>query len=252
MLCDGVLCTTTHLRRSMLSHPPAAWTPLDGANGLDFARFASIFVSLMIGHPNTITAVQTYFLHPQDPFNMRSSQPLYTLAPDVYASRLAQLLNTVWTAAMGMSAIAEGLDTTNATSDPDIEASVYGRALYANTTGMRYTTEQVLRCHYGWLVASLIATFVMLIAVVATPIIRLRRRGPEFTVSVANIIKDSQFVEVPATGSYLDSQKRTNLLRDVRIQFGDVEPDRDVGYLAVASVGGAREVARARKGRLYD
>jgi len=42
------------------------------------------------------------------------------------------------------------------------------------------------------------------------------------------------------------------VMKRARVKFGDVRPNNDIGYLAIASVDAGDGVVRPRKGRLYD
>lgn len=248
--CTGVTCAASELRRSKMPHPPSTWTFFD-QEGLVWIHFAEIFADLISGHPATATGVQIYFLDPQNPFNATLAQGLYTLDTGTYAIRLAQLFNTVWASIVGMYAIPEGLSVDTATQNETTLEEAYD-ATFANTTGTKTHTIEVIQCHTGWLVTLSVASLAMVVASLAHPLVRFSRRAPDFMLNVSTMMRDSAFVDLPSTGSTLDSAERARLIKHMKVRFGDVRPEDDVGYIAVGSFGAGNHVARARKGRLYD
>jgi len=248
--CAGLACAAQWLRHSMLPHPPRNWTLLD-QQGLVWAHFSEIFVSLIGGHSATATGVQVYFVNPQNPFNATSSQPLRSLPPERFARSLAQLFNTVWAAMMGMNAITDGL--TNYTSSQNATTlEEFFVASTATTAGTQFRSIEVIECHNGWLAALSVASLAMVIASLVHPVIRMLRHAPNLVLNISTMVKDSPYVGLPSTGSTLDSADRARLVKRIKVCLGDVASEDDVGHIAIGSVSGEHRVARVRKGRLYD
>lgn len=197
--CAGLTCAATKIRRSTLPHPPAAYTFLD-EDPFAWDHFSDIFVSLISGHSATATGVQLYFVDPQSPFDFNNEQALYTLPRDTYAMRFAQLLNSVWAAMMGMYAIPDGISTETASQNETILADS-NDASYANVTGTKTASVDVIQCHNGWLAALSVASLVMVVASLATPVFRALKRAPEITLNVSTMVKDNPYVRLPETGS---------------------------------------------------
>ncbi|KAK4539710.1 hypothetical protein LTR36_010421 [Oleoguttula mirabilis] len=248
--CAGLTCAASQLRRSTLPHPPAAWTFFD-AGSFTWGHFASIFVALINGHSATATGVQLYFVDPQSPFDVNFDKALSTLAPQVYATRFAQLLNSVWAATVGMYAIPDGISAETASQDETTLEETYV-AKYANATGTAIRSVEVIQCHNGWLAALSAASLVMVVASLAAPLLRALKHAPDFTLNVSTMVRDNPYVGLPATGSTLTSAERARLAKHMRVRFGDVAAEDEVGHIAVGSVGAGHHVARARKGRLYE
>ena len=248
--CAGLTCTASSMRRSKLPHPPATWTFFD-TEGLTWLHFASVFVDLINGHSATATGVQIYFVDPSSPFNVNVNQALFSLSRETYATRFAQLLNTVWAAMMGMYAIPEGLSTDTASqNETTLDEQFVAR--FANATGTKSRSVQVIECHEGWLVLLSVASLAMVLASLVYPVTRMLSRTPQFLLNVSTMVRDSPHVGIPVTGSTLGSTERARLTKKVRVRFGDVATGDEVGHLAVGSIGMGRHVAKARNGRLYD
>ena len=251
IFCMGSTCRTSKLRRSTLPRPTSAWTLLDGNHCDNWQFFSSMFVDVITGHSATSTPVQIYFVDPGNPFSDKVTQGLHSLDRENYATRFAQLLNTEWAALAGMYSIPDGLNNETGTTNETLLSYQYD-ARTASTIATRHINTEVIECHHGWLVALAIASFAIVIASLAHPIVRSFRRGPDFLLNVSTMTRDNPWVAVPSTGSNLDSSERSRYLKDMRVRFGDVAPQNDVGHLAVSSIGHGFQVAKARKGRLYD
>jgi len=65
-------------------------------------------------------------------------------------------------------------------------------------------------------------------------------------------VRDSPYVDLPSTGSTMTAADRSRLSKQVRVRFGDVATDNEVGHLAIGSPRSGQIVTRSRKGRLYD
>lgn len=253
--CSGTACAAVKIRRSKLDNPARGFTLLDYSNDgpLFFTRFSNIFTGLMAGHPSTATAMQVYILDPENPFGPLSTGQgtvrLSTVDPKLYALRFAQLLNTLWSVMVGMINLPQGIDL----NIPENSTLYLNNPVALKTTGTRSAYIQVIQCHTGWLIALSVASSAMILASLLSPGIRLIRHGPELNLNVSTMIRDNAYVSWPSNGFFLSSAERARLLKDVRVRFGDVAMGDQIGHLAVGSYGdNERQIARARKGRLYD
>ena len=76
-----------------------------------------------------------------------------------------------------------------------------------------------------------------------------------FLSNVSSMTKDISYESLSTGGSHLDGDERIKLLRDYKVMFGDVLPQREVSYLAMAScerLAGGGVVSEARRTRLSD
>ena len=72
---------------------------------------------------------------------------------------------------------------------------------------------------------------------------------PSFSMNVATLTRGNHYFEHPNGGSSLSDRKRSNLLKNARIRFGDVSYQQPVGYLAI---GNEDHVARFQESRYYS
>jgi hypothetical protein len=254
--CRGWDCNVSKIRRSTLPHQPTGYTGLDSCNGYGptpaFTWYAPYFARIITGvHPAEPTALQVYFFNPANPFNISAvySMPaLYRVGSQSFAVSLAQLLNTYWIASVGTEALVLG----HPANFSALSSLALNATRFSYTTATNTVTEEVMVCHWGWLVALLIATFAMFLAAVAKLIIDLQIRIPTLSMNMSIITRSNPYFALPHGGSALSDTKRSRLLRDVKARFGDVAPEDQVGYLVVGDCyedGG--HVLRFQKNRYY-
>jgi hypothetical protein len=253
--CGGWDCNVGKIRQSTLSHQPTWYTGLDSCNGYGalpaFSWYATYFAYIITGtHADEPTALQLYFTNPANPFNISaifSMPPLYRVGSQSFAISLAQLLNTYWIASVGTEALVLGHPANfTALSFPP------NTTQFLNTTATITVNEVVMVCHWGWLIALLIATFAMFLAAVAKLVIDLQIWIPVLSMNVSTIARNNPCFTLPHSGSALSDSKRSRLLRDMKARFGDVVPGDQVGYLMVGDCyedGG--HVLRFQKNRYY-
>lgn len=68
------------------------------------------------------------------------------------------------------------------------------------------------------------------------------------------VMRDSPYVALPSTGSFLEASERARILKDVKIRFGDTKSASEVGRLAVGSVGDSEgwTIGRVKRHRLCE
>ena len=66
--------------------------------------------------------------------------------------------------------------------------------------------------------------------------------------------RNNEYIALPSHGTFLDASDRAKLLKDMKIRFGDVEPDSHAGKLAIGCLDppSMQPVAKVRKGRSYE
>ncbi|KAK4494498.1 hypothetical protein PRZ48_014796 [Zasmidium cellare] len=244
----GALCT---IRTSDSSQKldPAASKP-----GVDHARWPGRRLQLFL---NTITVkssatpspVQGYLLDPSSPASPRSDGSMTSIPKETFAIRLAQLLNTYWSITAGPYAVPYGFAGDVNNTNP---AYNEGQAANATTTTAQLTrTFDVIRCHRAWLGVLLGSSVFLIAASILTIALRLRSKTPDLSLNWSTLTRDNLYVETSYASSSLDDAKRARLMKDKKVRFGDVEPEREVGHLAVGSLG-TKGVARVDKRRVFD
>jgi len=95
----------------------------------------------------------------------------------------------------------------------------------------------------------------MIIASLVPRIVRhYLTRGPGVMLNVSSLAtRDSPFVALPTSGSFLDAMERARLMKDQKVRFGDVSAASGVGRLAIGTIDdtGACNVEPVRRKRLY-
>lgn len=265
-------CTVAKIRRSKLEHASPAYTLLDNSTLTipNWVYFARGFVKTMDGlggSEDDMTAVQEYLVDP-DLVDLPStvfelySNPLESpieLTDELYEIRMGQLMNTYWDCMVAMYAIPFGLnenttamtDAARATSSADVKALAYS----ATSNGTKTIVDNVIQAHIAWTVALVVASTAMIVAGFVSPAIRhFMARGPDVMLNISGLAtRDSPFVALPVSGSFMDATDRARLVKDHKVRFGDVSADTDVGRLAIGTMdlpGSTRNVSVRRK-RLY-
>jgi hypothetical protein len=231
-----------------------------------------------------------YIMNPDSP-TLAMSTPLYAYnAPhtwemdkSVFALRFAQLLNTFWVRRMVVGGKASTVSQTYANPctifcpqmsnigfdsipDQDAVTSSWVNTFHARNSSLYYQNTvnhtlisshesrlvEVIQCHNGWLVALLLTSAILMLAAILPTLVRLRSKGPMFALNVSAMIRDNPYVHAPPVSSAMDSSRSSRFFKDVKVKLGDVRPEKDVGHLAVASVGQGEAVADVQRGRYYE
>ncbi|EHK97827.1 hypothetical protein M7I_6410 [Glarea lozoyensis 74030] len=106
-------------------------------------------------------------------------------------------------------------------------------------------------CVWAWAAIFILATAMMLIAVIVTVIIRRKTLARDYLPYVSSLVRESQFVTMPRGGVRMDGMTRAKEMRDLKVRLGDVGDVGagweigtgvavSVGQLAVADWGGVK------------
>jgi hypothetical protein len=116
--------------------------------------------------------------------------------------------------------------------------------------------KEVIQAHRGWVVALCLASIVLIAASLVAPFVHhFLTVGVDVAMNISSLAtRDNAHMRIPQTGSYLDASDRARLLRDYKVRFGEVEGAAGGGSLVMGSIGSVDgpEIARVRKGRLYE
>lgn len=245
-------CSATAIRKSTQKHPNPAWTMLDGPEGACnwYIYFLYQFVdTVTVKRSGTSTPAQGYLLDPNAPASPTLDKPMTSVSKETFAVRLAQLLNTFWIISAGPYAVPYGF-----AGDIDNTNKEYFDATAANattTTAQITASYFVIRCHKAWLGVLLAASVFLIVASILSIALRLRSKTPDLSLNWSTLTRDNPYVETKYTGSSLDHSKRSRLMKSKKVRFGDVEPERVVGHLAVGSLE-SHVVSKADKSRVFD
>ncbi|KAF2130002.1 hypothetical protein P153DRAFT_289941, partial [Dothidotthia symphoricarpi CBS 119687] len=98
------------------------------------------------------------------------------------------------------------------------------------------------------------ALVVLIISNTVSPLIRyFFTTGPDVAMNISSLAtRNNAHILLPANGTFLDTAEHAKLLKDLRVCFGDIDSNAEVGNLAVGSDGVEESgINRVRKGRLY-
>ncbi len=102
------------------------------------------------------------------------------------------------------------------------------------------------------------ASVVLIIASLVSPLIRFfLMNGPELAMNISSLaIRDNPHVLLPDSGTFLDAADRARLVRDIKVRFGDLDGENQIGRLAISSCGDpnhleALRMLRVFRGRFY-
>jgi hypothetical protein len=244
-------CGVSRMRRSRLNHPVRGYTLLDstprGAQR-NMRIFFEHFTGLMNGHPAQSGPVQNYLLRPENPVASLADSEAEVPSNETFATRLEQLFNGYWACLQGYTAISAGVKF-----DTDISlGDMSGVTQVSNST---YSTrENVVQAHNAWVVTLAVASMAMIIASLVSPLARYFQKSPDLMLNISSLAtRDSPFVALPPSGSFLGASDRARVVKDIRVRFGDVKADADVGRLAIGTLDlpGVPRVMPVRRKRLY-
>jgi hypothetical protein len=165
--------------------------------------------------------------------------------------RLTRVLNTYLDATRWPSAVTRsdpfGRKSLNATGQPS-------DALTMNVTeAVVSVLVPVYRVDAPWAAILIVCSSALLLLGIFGIFIQARTVAPDIFNHVSSLTRDNPHVSAPVGGSGLDGSDRARLLKRMRVQLGDAEPQSETGYIALRSLSGtddSRE-GQIRKARLY-
>ncbi|EKJ74661.1 hypothetical protein FPSE_05129 [Fusarium pseudograminearum CS3096] len=168
----------------------------------------------------------------------------------VFAQRLALVINTAMRVSYYAPAVLS-FGNINMTEMEDWMPGMYA-IQYTNTTGDFTTSEERYQVQNIWMAIYIVSLILMGISLLATVSLSLVTRAPDFLTSISALTRDSVHINVPAGGSTYCGDERATLLKNRRLKIRDVQPDEDIGYVALADDNshGNRGLKAAKK-RLY-
>ncbi|SPO06964.1 uncharacterized protein DNG_09658 [Cephalotrichum gorgonifer] len=168
----------------------------------------------------------------------------------VFSRRFTTVFNTLWQATLDpLSAT-----MTTYTSTPgggEAPDSPMSRPVRNETQAVVSTTYDVYRADRTWIAILLLTTLILQVIALASLALDVCIRGPDLIGYASSLTRDNPYVPLHDTGSTLDGPMRSRLLRGMRVQVADVQPDEDIGHIAFKEVySGARWVPLDRD-RVY-
>lgn len=257
-------CIVSRARRSTKDNPPPASSFLDywtTSHSYDvFSSYAQGLVSALSGDKlkGTQSVLQGYLFAPNNfvgPMSEGKMDADPSLSNETYSLRLQQLMNAYWACLTTPYALNGGL--TPETADMDgISTSTYFKAHTSKSQGFRDSTHDIIRAHKGWCIVLCLSSLSMVVAALGRCVVHhFFCRGPDVALNLSCLaIRDNPFVNIPASGTFLDAADRAKLVKGLRLRLGDVQTDRlGFGYLAIGSLDAkdSSSIGGVRKDRMY-
>ena len=158
---------------------------------------------------------------------------------------MSQLINTYWVSSIAPYAITGSF---NGSMNSSLPQDGYNTD---STIGQTTLQSTVLRCDGAWFVVLLVASLVMVSASIISAVLNLCRKGPDMLGSFSMSLRDSPYVGFPRGSSLEVSTDMSRRLGKCRVRLGDVRPDEDVGYVALATMREHGSVQKPNVRRLY-
>jgi hypothetical protein len=279
-------CYAMQARPSLIDRRDENTTPFDHIliNQLALTAFPKTFGWSRGSNPTEQFIYNTSSFQVVSPVTNLGSNPgwvdLAELKPDVFAKRLALVLNTYYQLTIAPIAYLGNLPQSNLSAfgpdtvpvaDVDVflpsnittqntsfanwyndfQLKTYNSDIYfigATANGTISTTHPVFACNFAWLSLLLAASIIVLLIGIGSLILKRKTLGPEMFGFVSSMTYENQFIKIPQGGSMLDAMERARLLKDVEVTVGDVRGDAEVGHIALAAGVPLRKLER---GRLY-
>ncbi|KAK5658408.1 hypothetical protein OQA88_2385 [Cercophora sp. LCS_1] len=256
--CTGLSCAVARMRPSQRRHPDPRLVPFE------FTYYANnFFYELPLatkpstGGSGRASQLTEFFLN--DPLlplanTYRLLVGLYKVPRQDMSVRLGQVINSYYLASVdsdGITGMSSGSGAPTTTVDGDGSA-VNGAFDNITTTSTVSVNRVRYVCQWGWWVIFVFACLVMFAVACVGALLNRLTSGPDILGYVSTLTRDSPHLRVSKGGSALDGPDRARLLKEVKVQMRDVQPDQDVGYLAFASQDGSPERRLKVAGRIYE
>jgi hypothetical protein len=273
---NGLNCTVARVRESRKANHNSNLTRLDfSPRGAEFPTesyetdwVASFFGSFVNSTAHTtdalswvehLTPLECYFVDPVFPHVTSAGEApdLYTIGDELFSLRLAQLLNTFWLASIAPYTVIEGLvydvppkEEMSGYPTSDLR-SIFNDGTISSSQGRFIVETSVLRCHSVYFAVLLCVSILLFVAGLATAYLDATRRGPDILDDFVNSLTHSPYIHVDRGPSMEDGQEKARRLRATIIQMGDVDPEGDHGYVAIATPNERQPVQRLDHKRYY-
>jgi hypothetical protein len=254
-------CASSKIRRSRLPHPLPAYTQLDSHGG---DMWNNTLHGLMNADTTTYVndiSIMSRFFGPPETINSTFTTELQT---KTFGTMFGQILNAYWICLNGYQAIVDGIEersTTALTTDvswpyqDSRTRGCVGQARTWPTEGTKSVRVEVIKTQKGWVAALATASIVLMLASLVPPYVRgYFTKGPDLMMNISSLAtRNNPLIPLPANGTFMNASERSKLLKDVKVQFGDMNSTAKAGSLAIGVVNtrGPSEVVRVQRSRLY-
>jgi len=171
--------------------------------------------------------------------------------PKEMSRRLTKVLNTYLDSSRWDKAVTQtdpfGRTSLNSTGRP-IDALTMGE-----TGAIISSSVPVYKLNAPWAALSLVRSAALLLLSIFGIFVQVRTVAPDVLNHISSLTRDNPHIDAPAGGSGLGGAERARLLKNMRVQLGDLEPLAKNGYIVFRSTDGIDDIreGRLRKDRMY-
>jgi hypothetical protein len=242
--CVGTDCSVVAIRPSQLHHPNKNLTNLGFISAFDEFCYYLMMASASELHDATSTALELFIGDPDlAPQAGLIAPNISGISANDLGSRLQQVLNTYWFGSYDPVSMMGFLNL-------NMSGDTRPLNLTLNSTAIHVVWNEVYICHFGWFFALLLATTTMLGAALVGAFFSFHIQGPDLMGYCSTFLRDTPYVSGVKAGSTMDGIERTRREAGMRVKLLDVDPDNEVGYIAIAEDVG-RPGGSLVKGRYY-
>lgn len=247
--CIYTACFATRVRESTKPHPTRNYTWLDDENWRVNNNQSAYLFNLIAALPGRAAFPSVVSNYIARRLGGNAQEDLLGAAkanPAGLSFNLAQILNTYWVASTGSGYVLDSQGSNYSVGVPAHQSSRFMEVSlnFENTEATWWSGEPILTCSTPWLVLLFVAALVPLAAcminlILATVLIQ----GPPLSMNFTTLTRDNPYVPVPPNGSAVSDNHRSRLLRHVRVRYGDVAGDEDVGHVGLGIMNDTHGVA---------
>jgi hypothetical protein len=264
IVCHSDKCGVERLKRidrPMVYHD--AGTPFDMVHSWLTAPYFIQALALLGGKtsisvPNIVDA----YIFGNSPWNQKPKDRGFLLQnwtdyvtepqkPKEMSRRLTKVLNTYLDSSRWAKAVTLtdpfGKTSLNSTGQP-IDA------LTMDETGATvFSSIPVYKLDAPWAALSLVCSAALLLLSMFGVFVQCRTVAPDILNYISSLTRDNPHIDAPVGGSGLGGAERARLLKNMRVQLGDAEPQSKTGYVVFRSTNGSDDVreGRLRSDRMY-
>ena len=251
VICNGpTSCAVTAVRPSQLRHPNTNLTTLGFLDSFGaFEEGIKNASTATLADTGTQSALEVYLRSPYDtstaggpqapPGYPGVSPPFANVTTAEFELRLQQVVNAYWYGSYDPETVMHSAD-----ADPSQE-------VFRSANGTHTVSQMVYTCSLAWLVFSILATSVMVLAAIASGVFSHLTQGPEVLSYCSSMLRNTPYVAEMSPGSTIGGMHRSREFQHVRIRLADVESKNEVGYIAVTKDEETSGQDRLLENRLY-
>lgn len=174
--------------------------------------------------------------------NLMSPQ---TTTPEVFGTRLSQLFNSVLYLGISPSAFTGSVNMTEITRKGSSIKDTPVKLTARNTH-----LQNIVRCNRPWLVILIISSVVIFCFALVGAYLHIITIAPDLLGSISVALLQNKIEGIVGSSTWSSDEWSKNM-RDIKLWLGDVQPEADVGRLALTTA--AQDVPPGSiKGRLYQ